>query len=172
MNFTLFLDLDGVIVDFNKKLHEIGWDENQLKNNKEYYDAFWKYLIKATEKGFKFWSHMEPMPGADILWSHIKKYNPIILSSAGHVKAAHEQKRYWVHKFLGPHVQAIITDGSEEKSKYATPSSILIDDREKSLGPWRAKGGIGILYTDPQSAIKELEEIIHSLNHSDEVSQI
>ena len=39
------------------------------------------------------------------------------------------------------------------------PDAILIDDRLKSIGPWRQKGGIGILHTDANETIRQLKRL-------------
>jgi len=36
----------------------------------------------------------------------------------------------------------------EEKQKYASQNSILIDDREDNIREWKERGGIGIFYED------------------------
>ena len=44
------------------------------------------------------------------------------------------------------------------KQNYATPDSILIDDRENNINQWIASGGIGILHTSASDTIKQLKK--------------
>jgi hypothetical protein len=46
-----------------------------------------------------------------------------------------------------------------KKKEYATPTSILIDDRADNINQWEAAGGIGILHTDAASTIAKLKEL-------------
>jgi hypothetical protein len=45
------------------------------------------------------------------------------------------------------------------KAAYAKPNHILIDDREKSIQPWREAGGIGILHTSAADTISQLQKL-------------
>lgn len=163
MTPIIYCDLDGVIVDFDPTMKKIGWDKDRL-SDKKYYNAFWEYLTEATNNGMLYWEIMDPMPDYMVLWNVIKDYNPTILSSSGGVRAAIKQKANWVHKYLGAHVPIKVTDSSANKARYASPTSILIDDRMKSLDPWMSAGGIGILHTDAVSTIEKLNKIIAELN--------
>lgn len=51
---------------------------------------------------------------------------------------------------------------SADKAKYATPTSILIDDQLKSINPWKEAGGIGILHTSTKTTIDILKQIINN----------
>jgi hypothetical protein len=104
---------------------------------------------------------MDPMPDAFVLWDHIKKYGPIILSATGHVHTAPTEKREWVKRHLGitAAATAILVSSAADKARYATPGSILIDDRAKAIDPWIAAGGIGILHTSAEDTIAKLKEM-------------
>lgn len=157
--FKIFVDLDGVLVNFNKFAEEqIGHRPQDWELDRNVKKMFWKSVDKWVRDGNKFFEAMEPMPDAHDLWNHLIPYHPIILSATGHVKHAEVEKRAWVHKHLGKEVPVILTFAAMDKSKYAAPLSILIDDREKAIGPWRANGGIGILHTSAHNTILELKE--------------
>ena len=59
-----------------------------------------------------------------------------------------------------PEVECIVVRKSPDKAQYAHPKAILIDDRMKSIEPWRAAGGIGILHTSAEDTIAQLQSII------------
>jgi hypothetical protein len=65
---------------------------------------------------------------------------------------------------LLPNVKVIsddadIIDYINKKQEFASPNSILIDDREKNIEQWRNAGGIGVLHTDAASTIKQLKDL-------------
>ncbi|GAG55785.1 unnamed protein product, partial [marine sediment metagenome] len=68
------------------------------------------------------------------------------------------QKHAWVKEKLG-NIPTLVTRKSAEKAQYAEPNAILIDDRTKSIQPWTAAGGIGILHTSAQDSINQLKQL-------------
>jgi hypothetical protein len=156
---SIYIDIDGVLSNFDKKVEDLGWNPTILDTDQEYKTKFWKYLNEATENGLQFWSDMELLPGAKKLWDFVKPYHPTILSSFGKLEKAKEQKTSWIRKHFG-YVPVILVRKSKDKALFACNRAILIDDREKSIIPWIEKGGIGILYTSAESAIEELQRVL------------
>jgi hypothetical protein len=100
------------------------------------------------------------MKDAKQLGGYVEKYNPEILTAAGNpAYGAEEQKRRWVPWVIGSDIKVNVTRKSADKAQYATPNSILIDDQEKSIKPWIAAGGIGILHKSAASTIEELKKL-------------
>lgn len=160
---AIFCDLDGVLVDFAKKAREVaGVVPDDQPENKSVRNAFWKAIGHHVAKGEKFFSVMDKMSDADQLWKHITGLDvPVrICSATGHIKGAKDEKRTWVETHLGDDVadSAIFVRKGEDKADYATPTSLLIDDRKKVIDAWTAAGGIGILHTDAASTIEKLKE--------------
>lgn len=153
MEYQLYVDLDGVLSDFYKKANDLGFS-NEYAATKE----FWDWLNDHTLMGMKFWEDLELMPDAQELWEFVQPYHPVILSSVGGMEQAKRQKFNWLDKHF-PNASAILTNSSAEKARYANPQAILIDDREKSIVPWRMAGGIGILHVNAVSTIAQLREI-------------
>jgi len=157
--YKIFVDLDGVMVDFSKFAEEkIGHHPKDWELDRNVKKSFWKGVDKWVKDGNKFFEIMDPMSDADDLWKYIAKYHPTILSATGHVKHAEAEKRAWVHNHLGKDVPVILTFAALDKAKHAAPNRILIDDREKAIEPWRQRGGIGILHTSAADTIAQLKE--------------
>jgi hypothetical protein len=160
---ALFVDLDGVQVDFSKFCEDkFGIRPEDADKDKATKREFWKRVKKWSEAGNPLFSAMDPMPDAFVLWDYIKKYNPIVLSATGTAtKGAASEKREWVSKHLGESYakSAIFVTSGKEKAMYATPTSILVDDRAVAIDPWVAAGGIGILHTSASSTIAKLKEL-------------
>ena len=151
--YTIYCDMDSVLVDFDRGYQELtGMTTQQADANGV--EAFWDPLSKA---GAKFWITLQWMPDGKQLWDYIKKYNPILLSAPSREESSKLGKRVWVKREL-PGVKLILKYASQ-KQEYASPTSILIDDRQKNIDQWKAAGGIGILHTNTANTIKQLKQL-------------
>ena len=151
--YTIYCDMDSVLVDFDRGYQELtGITSQQADANGV--EAFWEPLTKA---GAKFWITLQWMPDGKQLWDYIKKYNPILLSAPSREESSKLGKRVWVKREL-PGVKLILKY-APQKQEYASPTSILIDDRQKNIDQWEAAGGIGILHTNTANTIKQLQQL-------------
>jgi hypothetical protein len=151
--YTIYCDMDSVLVDFDRGYQELtGMTSQQADANGV--EAFWDPISKA---GAKFWITLQWMPDGKQLWDYIKKYNPILLSAPSREESSKLGKRVWVKREL-PGVKLILKYASQ-KQEYASPTSILIDDRQKNIDQWEAAGGIGILHTNTANTIKQLQQL-------------
>ena len=100
---------------------------------------------------------MDWMSDGKQLWDYIKSYNPTLLSSPSRADHSRMGKRIWRQRNL-PSIKLVLAQAIR-KQNYATPDSILIDDRETNIDQWIKAGGIGILHTDTASTIKKLKEL-------------
>jgi hypothetical protein len=151
--YTIYCDMDSVLVDFDRGYQELtGMTSQQADANGV--EAFWDPLSKA---GAKFWITLQWMSDGKQLWDYIKKYNPILLSAPSREESSKLGKRVWVKREL-PGVKLILKYASQ-KQEYASPTSILIDDRQKNIDQWKAAGGIGILHTNTANTIKQLKQL-------------
>lgn len=156
--YKIFVDLDGVLVDFDKEMAKIGFPRDVLERDKQAKRKFWQTIGWMAKNGKPFWGTMDPMPDANQLWTYVKKYNPEILSATGHVGNATSEKHDWVKRHLG-NVKVHLVQKSSDKSQFAAPNHILIDDRQKSIEPFLAAGGIGILHKSAADTISQLKEL-------------
>lgn len=160
--YKIYVDMDGVLADFTKGIDKLmpgDYDHNKYQTDGKYRSKMWKAVKDYSKEGGRLWAELELMPDAKQLWNYVKKHNPEILTASGNPKfGAPEQKKEWVPKKLG-NVKTNIVEHSSDKAQYATPDSILIDDQPKSIGPWIAAGGIGILHTSAANTIKELKKL-------------
>ena len=156
MNYTIYSDMDGVLSDFDKRFMQFsdGIPPGQYEQRKGK-EEFWK-LIDDTV-GVPFWAGMDWMPDGKEYWSYIEKYNPIILSAPSKNEESKYGKRIWKKRNM-PNNKMILVPAWKKK-EYATPTSILIDDRADNINQWEAAGGIGILHTDAASTIAKLKEL-------------
>ena len=149
--YLLYVDLDGVLVDFIKGYKEL----TGIDISGSFHDdpEFWKPIDNA---GIKFWENLDWKKDGRKLWNYIEKYNPEILSSPSKKNESRIGKRNWVKgEMPGAH---LILRTSEHKKDFASPEAILIDDRKPNIDDWKGAGGIGILHKSADDTIKQLKE--------------
>lgn len=161
-NYKIFVDLDGVLADFNAGMKKLvhGYDETKADSDPKMKKRMWAAVSKYSKEGGKVWGELPLMKDAMKLWEYVSKYpNTEILTATGNpIHGAEEQKRDWVKRHFG-NVKVNVVRLSKDKALYAKPNHILIDDREKSIIPWVEVGGIGILHSDANSTIEQLKKL-------------
>jgi len=151
----IYLDLDGVIANFNKKYKEMfGIPPSVAEKDKKFEPYFNEFIAKQA------FANLDLMPDAINLMNYLRKTGiPIeILSSTASEKRDADirpQKMKWL-KDHGIEFPVILVPGARLKQQYAEPDALLIDDTSKNIDQWRREGGIGILYTDYVSCVAML----------------
>ena len=156
MKYTIYSDMDGVLSDFDKRFMEF----SDGVSPKEYKDkngtkAFWDLI--DVQVGVPFWAGMDWMSDGKFYWDYIKVYDPIILSAPSIKEESKYGKRIWKKRNM-PNTKMILAY-AKDKKKYATETSILIDDRPSNIIDWREAGGIGILHISAADTIKQLKKL-------------
>ena len=162
-NFEIFVDSDGVVCDFSAYTrNHFGRLPEELSGAEK--SKFWQWLQHHNDNVEPFFRNLPKMDDADVLMSFLFSTGlPVkILTACGYTpKDAKEQKVEWYAEHY-PNVECIVVSKSPDKAEYAHPRAILIDDRNKSLDPWHAKGGIGILHTSAEDTIAQLTAILEA----------
>lgn len=170
--YQIYCDMDGVLTDFENRfvdmLREKGREYfskqviSQVTRPKhlkalEGEEAFWEFVDAMGEE---FWAQMPWMPNGKQLWDFIKTYDPIILTSPSYQNTSRLGKYQWVQQNLQPTPPVKFKFG-EAKADYATPTSILIDDKPSNLAAWKAAGGIAMEVKDGEinSVIQKLKDL-------------
>jgi hypothetical protein len=149
--YQIYCDMDGVLVDFNRGYKDlVGVDPSTINNQ----EMFWDPIAK---KGAAFWITLKWMQDGKQLWDYIKKYNPKLLSAPSREESSQIGKRVWTKREL-PGTKLILRS-ADKKQQFASPTSILIDDKISNVNQWIERGGIGILHTDAQSTIEQLKSL-------------
>jgi len=149
-DYKIYMDLDGVLCDFEKKVHEIFGKEPKEIPLK----IMWRRL--AQEKNF--YGGLDWMPGGKKIWNYVRKYDPEVLTGVPMGNWAPEQKRSWCVHHLGKDV-IVHTVFARDKKNFAAPNHILIDDTERNIRQWQEAGGIAIHYKNAEQAIAELQKL-------------
>lgn len=158
MNRQPFVDLDGVMADFDGHyLALFGEPVRRDTRDAEADRRMWKNIASTPS----FFSDLPVLPDALKLWAVVKQYHPapIVLTGgfAKHENTA-ERKTEWVHKYIDPAAQVICTK-SREKYTHGKPGDILIDDWEKYMQNWKDMGGIFILHKNLEDTTQQLREL-------------
>lgn len=132
-----------------------------INNSRDTKKQFWKVLGDHMRKGNKFFEDLELLPDALELWDYVQKHDHFICTATGHMMNAGFEKRAAVRRHFGIEASnaAILVKHSELKALHASPTTILIDDRTKSINPWIEAGGIGILHKSTSDTIRQLKEL-------------
>src|SRR5574344_1623597 len=93
----LFLDLDGVFADWDKKAREIFNGKHPKLDLKLPDSEMWPVLKNYKENGGMFAS-LDWMPNSKHLWEMTRVYNPTILTGIPRGTWATKQKMKWVER--------------------------------------------------------------------------
>ena len=187
--YKIYCDMDGVLCDFEKAVVETINRELSSQNPKhpklaakvvadlgrDYITAqdihkyspgkskpAAKYMYSLVHDDEEFWANLPWQPGGKQLWSYIRQFDPVILTSpmdkAGKTESL-SGKLTWVEKNLG--LDADKVNFAHDKYKFAVSPegkpNILIDDFKTKGEPFTDAGGIGILHISADNTIKLLK---------------
>jgi 5'(3')-deoxyribonucleotidase len=158
--YRVFIDMDGVVSDMDAMMNDITNGESRKPDFPK--GKYWAAVTRYNNEVAPFFASLPKMPEADKLVQFITdNFEQVaFLTATGTTpKDGADQKRGWLAKNY-PGMKVITVVNSAEKAIYANPRAILVDDRDKSIGPWRKAGGIGILFTSTDQAIGELEPFL------------
>ena len=99
------------------------------------------------------------MPDGQELWRYIKKYKPNILSAPSWDPSSKVGKEAWCKIHLKNDYKKLYLYSRANKQLFAEPNRILIDDMQKTIDEWNAKGGIGIFHSSAANTIIELKKL-------------
>ena len=140
----LFVDLDGVLADFDSH-HEVMFG---VRSSLTLGNIDWDAVHACGD----FYQDMPPMVDFSRLWAFIEQFEPVVLTG---ISTPAENKRAWVRRNVGTDVEVRCAQASE-KYKQARPGDVLIDDWEKYRDLWLATGGRWITHRTAGKTIDEL----------------
>jgi hypothetical protein len=167
----LYIDMDGVICDFERRYNELYHSNPEVcfpdsaSNNqkKKQYLKYWNEFVEGGN-----FATLDPMPdwdnGFGYLWSlsietNLKIYVLTSTARSEYFEILATHKMNWLRE-NDIDFEPIFVPGKRFKKIYAAPDSILVDDTKKNYYDWVANGGIGILHENWEKTINSLEKIL------------
>ncbi|MCI4436114.1 MAG: hypothetical protein JHC33_04805 [Ignisphaera sp.] len=151
----IYIDMDGVLADFDK------WKEEHAKTHPKILtdkSEFWREAAKVDH----LYLHLDPMPEASMLLEYLHSLDiPLAILTAlpkrTSIPDAEKDKRVWNRKFAG-NLEFNVGPYSTQKQRFSGEGLVLIDDKMQNITEWKQRGGIGIFYTGFDSCKSQLEE--------------
>jgi len=154
---VIYCDMDGVLTDYVASFRDV-FDEEPTNVFATLGEESVNAILNDVEG---YWRDMPWMEDGRELWTFIKNYKPILLTTpAVSVKACKQDKTEWKNEHLGKDVNIVF---SSTKYDYAAPDAVLIDDKKENIDSFINNGGIGILHTSAEETIKQLIPILNDL---------
>lgn len=152
---TVYLDLDGVMADFEQHYENLF----SHRHNSVGDGIMWKNIHSRED----WWHTMPRMPTFEYLWDNIKQYNPIILTGCPpqNYDRAVAGKIKWCLQHFGEDVPVITCRSKDKPLHMKNEGDILIDDLDKNCIKWNDAGGIAVKFSPDN--IEEVIKIIHEL---------
>lgn len=161
MKPQVFLDMDGVICDFDAGyLKHFGWKDSTHASISTWSWPVDKYKEENPGKteidfwhefDFLFWAQLPKTKEADVILGMVKKYQPTILTTVAiHSPGVFDGKASWLRKHLKNYYyegRVCICTGA--KHRIAAPGKLLIDDSQDNYDRWLDAGGEAILVPRP-----------------------
>lgn len=147
---NIYLDMDGVLCDFEKRYIELFNEPPASMRDKKDWSVNWTKFIETEQFKTLDW-----FPGSHDLLTYIKfcenqDINIEMLSSSGgakYHKEVTEQKIHWLCE-KGISYKANIVSGKKYKAEYANPESVIIYDTPSIISDFKAAGGYAILHKE------------------------
>jgi len=160
MKTTIYLDMDGVLCDWNSGAF-VACGVKNYSELLDYEKKYGKYELKREidKYGSKFWYELSWMPNGKKLWN--KLYREFgsrieILSNPHIFLYARQGKKIWVQRYLNSDIKINL---ESNKYLYANKNSFLIDDNEQNVESFKKNGGGVWRYEDGDNIDKIIESI-------------
>lgn len=144
---TIYLDMDGVVADFNRFAtdflgRQIGWNEQDLTQEE------WNKLDSIGNLYFKLPLIHESTRLVAMAKSFSTRFHVEFLTAVPRQKtmpSAESDKRQWLDIYY-PGMKMNIGPYSRDKQNWCKPGDILVDDKLSNIEEWYNKGGVAILH--------------------------
>lgn len=166
----IFLDMDGVVVDFaGSALRLHGYDVTKTLANWPTGEwdiakvlglsdaAFWS---KIDDAGEDWWATLPKYPWADELIQLVSSLSQqwLFASCPSRFHGSSSGKVRWMQNEFGLHFRKYML--GEHKHLLANPDSLLIDDNEQSVTRFRSHCGRAILFPQPWNSLGAVDNPI------------
>lgn len=169
--YTVYFDVDDTLTNYTENLLTTNIKDKKILEIRQI-----KPSDTASNK--EFWVNAKWYPGSKEMFNYIKSKFPNvkILSAVPELSKLKQQetgnkfynepiegKSEWLNKNVG-NIEKIWVKNGKEKAEYASPTSILIDDKLENIKHFEDAGGIGILMDNPKNVINKINTLSNTLN--------
>ena len=163
----IYLDMDGVLVDFAGGVRSLcglePLSQNDKHRDRSMDDEMWKRIRECDH----FYNHLKPLSGAEEMFDQIywcfgtrcEILTGVPKPERGIVQAT-EDKIEWVRRVLSKDVKVNVVNWREKVEFCKGEGYILIDDSKKIVRLWNEAGGEGILHTSASETMDRLESVL------------
>ena len=159
----LFLDMDGVVADFDARVQEIlGYSHPPYTR---YPDEDWRKILIYPRfyRGLPLCQDALHLVTNCLHTAHINKMEVKFLTAIprdNDFPWAFYDKVEWAREHF-PNIPVWFGPYSHDKKVHCNPGDVLIDDRTVNIADWTEAGGIGILHRgDVSATLIKLKELI------------
>ena len=172
----IYIDLDGVLADFDRGLTEIckiaPVDQSLATEDDE------NKVFDAIRNADHFYKNLKLVPGAKSLFAmlfDIYGDKCEILTGVPkperNIPEAIDDKLAWVKENLSKKVVVHTVRRADKKNYCKGPGFILVDDYEKNISEWESMGGTGILFKNTEQAMEEIIKLMDEIAEEDDESE-
>lgn len=167
----VYVDLDGVLVDFDHGVNQFFGLTSAQSDELNRVLASKHGWPKLQREWPTFWIDIPPMPNALALWRLVKPHRPSILTACPPSwPSAATGKHVWVKRHLPkfamhPHEKFHAVLRPQKRTFARQPDgtpNILIDDYDVNITEWTASGGIGLHYTDGRAGLTRVAALLNT----------
>ena len=162
---TLYIDMDGVVADFN------GFAATVLRSKVEHGAQKWSEEQWARLRSYPFlYRYLPKTSKANVIINTARRFRTLLgweiymltaVPKANDVPDAFHDKILWMQRYY-PDIAVRFGPYAVDKQKHCRPGDVLIDDRISTCEEWRLAGGRAILATDLDRATEELKAMFES----------
>jgi hypothetical protein len=140
----VFVDMDGVLVDFIKGLDQLTgrkgpYPPGEYDLTKVYGPTIWLTLVNV---GWRWWKNLDKTPESDAIMKTLNSYDSYICSTPTEDPSCIKGKLAWIQLHY-PHMVSRYVF-TPRKSLLAA-GNILIDDSDMNCSDWTLSGGYSFL---------------------------
>lgn len=159
MNTYIFLDMDGVLANFEGKAQELfgdGWKE-------EIEQAGWGRFTQYPN----IYDILDPMPDAlklyegccEIMGDSDRVQILTALPNRAKFDQAAKDKTNWARRHIHQDIRVVFGPYAQDKQLHLRHQcDVLIDDQSRNVNQWNAAGGFGILHVSAITSLNTLDE--------------
>lgn len=169
----IFIDMDGVVADFDRGVAQalkVGNQElERVAAAGRWDEKYWQRLITEYPRMYRI---LPKMPKADKMMQLAMKFRDDLnwelrmltaIPRDNDVPDAFRDKIEWMADYY-PDIPVWFGPYSRDKSRHCNPGDILVDDRKDNCESWRDAGGLAIRVTaDYDLALEQLQSVYSKL---------